>query len=196
MKLRQYRHFPYITCPHTSMAFPIINIPHQRGTFVTTDELAMTHHSHPESTVYTGVQSWACIFYQFSSIQSLSSLRLSVTPWTAAHQASLSFTNSRSLLKLKSIKSVMPSDHLILCRPLLLLPSILPSIRVFSNESFLHIRWPKYWTFSFSISPSNEYPGLISFRIGWFDSIGSIGLDKCIITCIHYCSIRQSIVKF
>ena len=178
------------------MAFPIINIPHQRGTFVTTDELAMTHHSHPKSTVYIRVQSWACIFRQFSSVQSLSCLRLFATPWTAAHQASLSFTNYRSLLKLKSIKSVMPSNHLILCRPLLLLPSIFPSIRVFSNESFLHIRWPKYWSFSFSISLSNEYSGLISFRIGWFDSIGCIGLDKCIITWIHYCSIIQIIVKF
>ena len=90
------------------------------------------------------------------------------TPWTAAHQASLSITNFQSLLKLISIESVMPSNHLILCRPLLLLPSIFPSIRVFSNESVLHIRWTKYWSFSFSISPSNEYSGLISFRIDWF----------------------------
>ena len=90
------------------------------------------------------------------------------TPWTAACQASLSITNSRSLLKLMSIESVMPSNHLILCRPLLLLPSIFPSIRVFSNESALHIRWPKYWRFSFSISPSNEHSELIYFRIDWF----------------------------
>ena len=89
--------------------------------------------------------------------------------WTAAHQASLSITNSQSLFKLMSIKSVMPSNHLILCCPLLLPPSIFPSIRIFSNESVLHIRWPKYWSFSFSISPSNEYSGLISFRIDWFD---------------------------
>ena len=91
-----------------------------------------------------------------------------MTPWTAAYHASLSITNSQSLLKLMSIESVMPSNHLILCRLLLLLPSIFPSIRVFSRESVLHIRWPKYWSFSFSISPSNEYPGLISFRMDWF----------------------------
>ena len=98
-------------------------------------------------------------------VQSLSRVSLFATPWTAARQASLPFTNSRSLLKLMSIASVMPSNHLILCCPLLLLPSIFPSIRVFSNESVLHIRWPKYWSFSFNISPSNEYSGLVSFRI-------------------------------
>ena len=97
------------------------------------------------------------------------SVRLLATPWTAARQASLSITNSQSLLKFTSIESVMPSNHLILCRPLLILPLIFPSIWVFSNESYLHIRWPKYWSFSFSISPSNEYSGLISFRIDWFD---------------------------
>ena len=93
----------------------------------------------------------------------------SATPWIAAHQASLSITNSQSPPKLMSIESVMPSNHLILCHPLLLLPSIFPSIRVFSNESALHIRWPKYWSFSFSISPSKEHPGLISFRMDWLD---------------------------
>ena len=92
-----------------------------------------------------------------------------MTPWTAARQALLSFTISQSLLKLRSIESVIPSNHLILCRPLLLLPSVFPSIRVFSNESALHIRWSKYWSFIFSISPSNEYSGLISFRVNWFD---------------------------
>ncbi|CAI9177441.1 unnamed protein product [Rangifer tarandus platyrhynchus] len=97
----------------------------------------------------------------------------SATPWTAAHQVSLSITNSQSLLKLMSIESVMPSNHLILGRLLLLLPSILPSIRVFSNESVLQIRWPKYWSFSFSISPSNEYSGLISFRMDWFDLLST-----------------------
>ena len=102
----------------------------------------------------------------FGSVQSLSRVRLFATPWTAAHQASLSITNSRSLLKLMSIESVMPPNYLILYHPLLLLPSIFPSIRVFSNESILRIRWPKYCRFSFSISPSNEYSGLISFRIG------------------------------
>ena len=102
-----------------------------------------------------------------SSVQSLSHLQLFVTPWIAAHQASLSITNSRSLSKLMSIELVMPSSHLILCCPLLLLPPIPPSIRVFSNESALCMRWPKYWSFSFSISPSNEHPGLICFKLGW-----------------------------
>ena len=102
----------------------------------------------------------------------------SATPWTAAHQASLSFTISRNLLKLMSIQSVMPSNHLILCHPLLLLPSILPSIRVFSNDTALCIRWPKYWSFCFSISPSSEYSGLISFRIDWFDLLAVQGTLK------------------
>ena len=105
----------------------------------------------------------------FSSIQLLSHVRLFATPWTAARQASLSITNSWSLLKLMSIESVMPSNHLILSQPLLLLPSIFPSIRVLSNESVLHIRWQKYWSFSLNISPSNEYSGLISFRMDWLD---------------------------
>ena len=105
----------------------------------------------------------------FSSVQSLSRVQLFGTPWTAAHQASLSITNFRSLLKLISIESVVPSNHLILCHPLLLPPSILPRIRVFSNESVLHIRWSKYWSFSFSISSSSEYSGLISFMIKGFD---------------------------
>ena len=105
----------------------------------------------------------------FSSFQSLSCVRLFATSWTAARQASLSITNSWSTLKLTSIESVMPFNHLILCCLLLLLPSIFPSIRVFSNETVLHIRWPKYWSFRFSISPSNEYSGLISFRTDWFD---------------------------
>ena len=109
----------------------------------------------------------------FSSVQSLSCVFS--TPWTAALQASLSVTNSQSLLKLMSFESVMPSNHLILCRPLLFLLSIFPSIRVFSIESVLCIRWSKYWSFSFSISPSNEYSGLISFRIDWFDLQGTLG---------------------
>ena len=109
------------------------------------------------------------------SVQLLSGVWLFVTPWTAARQASLSITNSQSLFKLMSIASVMPSSHLILCRPLLLLPSIFPSIRVFSDESVLRMRWPKYWSFSFSISPSNEYSGLISFRIDWLDLLAVQG---------------------
>ena len=108
------------------------------------------------------------------SVQSLSRVRLFATPWTAVRQASLSITNSQSLLKFMSIESVMPSNHLILCHPLLL-PSIFPSIRVFSNESALRIRWPKFWSFSFSISPSNEYSGLISFRIDWLDLLAVQG---------------------
>ena len=108
------------------------------------------------------------ITHTVQSVQSLSRVWLFATPWIAVCQPSLSITNSRSLLKLMSIESVMPSNHLILCHPLLLFPSIFPNIRVFSSESVLHIRWPKYWSFSFSISPSNEYLGLISFRIDWF----------------------------
>ena len=115
-----------------------------------------------------------------------------MTPWTAARQASLSFTNSWSLLKLMSIKSVMPFNHLILCRPLLLLPSVFPSIRVFSNESVLHIRWPKYWSFSFSISPSNEYSGLIFFRMDWFDLLAVQGTLKSL---LQHHSTKPSILQ-
>ena len=116
---------------------------------------------------------------QFSSVAQ-SCLTL-CNPWTAARQASLSITNSWSLLKLMSMESVMPSSHLILCRPLLLLLSIFPSIRVFSNESALHIRWPKYWSFSFSISPSNEHPGLISFRLDWLALLAVQGTLKSLL---------------
>ena len=114
---------------------------------------------------------YQCFFdsVQFISVQSLSHVPLFATPWTATCQASLSITNSQSLLKLMSIESGMPSNHLILCHPLLLLPPVFPSIKVFSSESVLHIRWPEYWSFSFSISPSNEYSGLISFTIDWLD---------------------------
>ena len=114
-------------------------------------------------------------------VQLLSCVRLFATPWTAAHQASLSFTLSQSLLKLMSIESVMPSNHLILCHPLLLLPSILPSTRLFSNEPALHTGKPKDWSFSFSISPSNEYSGLISFRIDWFDLLAIQGTLKSLL---------------
>ena len=118
---------------------------------------------------------------EFSSVQSLSRVHLFVTPWTAAGQAALSITNSQSLLKLMSIESVMPSNHLILCRPLLLPPSIFPSIRVFSSESVLCIRWQKYWSFSFIISPSNEYSGLISFRMDWLDLLPVQGTLKSLL---------------
>ena len=120
--------------------------------------------------------------YLFSSVQLL---QLFETPWTAARQASLSLTNSWSLLKLVSIESVMPSNHLILCRPVLLLPSIFPSIRVFSNDSVLRIRWPKYWSFSFSISPSSEYSGLISLRIAGLISLQSKGLSRVFSTTVQ-----------
>ena len=116
-----------------------------------------------------------------SSVQSLSCVQLFATPWIAVCQASLSITNSQSLPKLMSIKWVMPSSHLILCRPLLLLPPILPSFRLFSNESTFHMRWPKYWTFSFSISPSNEYSGLISFRMDWLDLLAVEGTLKSLL---------------
>ena len=121
------------------------------------------------------------LIFQFSSVQSLSCVQLSATPWTAAHQASPSITNSRSSLKLMSIESVMPSKHLILCRPLFLPPSIFPSIRVFSNESVLCIRLPKYWSFSFNSSPSNEHPGLISFRMYWLDLLAVQGTLKSLL---------------
>ena len=118
---------------------------------------------------------------QFSSVQSLSRVQLFATPWIAARQASLSITNSQSSLRLMSIELVMPSSYLILCRPLLPLPPIPPSIRVFSSESTLCVRWPKYWSFSFSISPSNEHPGLISFRVDWLDLLAVQGTLKSLL---------------
>ena len=131
--------------------------------------------------------------YSFSqSVQLLNHVRLFATLWIAACQASLSITNSQSLPKLMSIESVMPSSHLILCRPLFLLPPIPPSIRVFSNESTLHMRWPKYWSFSFSIGPSNEHPGLISFRMDWLDLLAVQGTLKSLLQ--HYSS-KVSILR-
>ena len=126
------------------------------------------------------------------SVQSLSRVWLFATPWTAARQASLSITSSWNLLKLMPIKSVMPSNHLILCRPFPLLASIFPSIRVFSNESVLYIRWPKYWRFSFSISPSNEYLGLISFRMDWLEFLIVQGTLKSL---HHHHSSKASILQ-
>ena len=130
--------------------------------------------------------------HQFSSVQLLSHVVLFATPWTAARQASLSITNSRSLLKLMSIEPVMPSNHLTLCRPLLLPPSIFPSNRVFSNESVQHIRWPKYWSVSFNISPSNEHPGLISFRIDWLDLLA---VQETLKSLLQYHSSKASILR-
>ena len=131
-------------------------------------------------------------FFSFSSVQSLSCVRLFATPWITARQASLSITNSWSSPRLKSNESVMPSSHLILCHPLLLLPPIPPSIRVFSNESALHMRWPKDWSFSFSISPSNEHPGLMSFRMDWLDLLAVQGTLKSLLQ--HHSS-KASILR-
>ena len=134
-----------------------------------------------------------CIYsVQFSSFHWLSRVWLYATPWTTARQTSLSITNSWSLPKLMSIELVMPSNHLILCRPILL-PSTLPSFRVFSNESALYIRWPKYWSFSFSISPSNEHPGLISFRMDWLDLLVVHGTLKSL---LQHHSARVSVLSF
>jgi len=130
----------------------------------------------------------------FSSVQSLSCFRLFVTPWIAAHQASLSITSSQSSPKLLSIESIMPSSHLILCRPLLLLPPIPPSIRVFSNESTLHMRWPNYWSFSFSISPSNEHPRLISFRMDGIDLLAVQGTLKSILQYHRKNLVRDKVI--
>ena len=135
--------------------------------------------------------------HQFGSVQSLSRVWLFATPWTEAHQASLSITSSRSLLKLMSIESVMPSNHLVLCCTLLLLPSIFPSIRVFSSELALRMRWPKYWSFSFSISPSNKHPGLISFRMDWLDLLAVKGTLKSLLqTTPQLKSINSSALSF
>ena len=124
---------------------------------------------------------WVVWFSSVSSVQSLNRVRLFATPWIAARQASLSITNSQSLLRLMFIELVMPSSHLILCRPLLLLPPTPPSIRIFSSESTLCMRWPKYWSFSFNISPSNEHPGLISFRMDWLDLLSVQGTLKSLL---------------
>ena len=143
----------------------------------------------PPVTIRSGCQGYK---FSFSSVQSLSRVQLFETPRTAAHQASLSIINSQGLVKLMSIPSVMPSNHLILCRPLLLPPSIFPSIRVFSNESVLHFRWPNYWSFSFSISPSNKYSGLISFRMNWLDLLAVQGTLKSLLQ--HHSS-KASILR-
>ena len=132
------------------------------------------------------------IFRSISSVQSLSRVWLSATPWTAAHQASLRMINSQNLLKFMFFTSVMPSNHLILHRQLLLPPSVFSSIRVFSSESVLHIRWPKYWSFSFNISPSNEYSGLISFRIDWLDLLA---VQRTLKSLLQHHSLKASIFQ-
>ena len=143
--------------------------------------------------MYVNIGVFFSIFFStISSVQWLSHVRLFATPWTSAHQASLSITNSRSSLRLMSIESVMPSSHLILCRSLLLLPPIPPSIKVFSNESTLRMRWPKYWSFNFSISPSKEIPGLISFRMDWLDLLAVQGTLKSLLQ--HHSS-KASILR-
>ena len=134
--------------------------------------------SHPDP-MHVCLCIYVCIY--LSSVQSLSRVQLFATPWSTARQASLSITNSQILLRLISIESVMPPNHHILCFPLLLLPSIFPSIRVFSNELALRMRWPKYWSFSFNISPSNEHPGLISFRMDWLDLLAVQGTLKSLL---------------
>ena len=147
------------------------------------------------SYLHTLATQWTVVHQaslSLSSVQSLSRVWLFATPWIAACQASLSITNSRSSLKLMSIKLVMPSSHLILCHRLLLLPPIIPSIRVFSSELTLHMRWPKYWSFSFNISPSNEQPGLISFRMDWLDLLGVQGTLKSL---LQYHSLKASILQ-
>ena len=131
--------------------------------------------------IYMSVTSSLSIHQKYCLVQSLGRVQLFATPWTSAHQVSLSITNSRSPPKPISIESVMPSNHLIFCGPLVLLPSIFPSIRVFSSESALHIRWPKYWSFSFNITPSNEHPGLISFRMDWLDLLAVQGTLKSLL---------------
>ena len=164
----------------TTKALRVITAIQQTGGIAETDVASPRPHSefmlqlHP---LIPKVYQHKRLYQSSQSVQSLSRVRLFVTPWTAARQASLSITNSQSLLKLMSIDSVMPSNHHILCRPLLL-PSVFPSIRVFSNESVLHIRWPKYRSFSFNISPSNEYSGLISFRMDWLDLLAVQGTLK------------------
>ena len=190
---------PICPLPPHIITSTVINFPPTpSGPFVTADEPTLTHYYHPNFLVYIRDHSWCHMLYSSSSVQLLSRVQLFAfnrvwlfaTPWTAAHQASLSITNSQSLPKLMSIESVMPSNHLILCCPLLL-PSIFPSISVFSNESVLHIRWPKYWSFSFSISPSTEYSGLISFRIDWLDLFAVQGTLK---TLLQHHSSKASIL--
>ena len=152
----------------------------------------LSHLESPDQSIVFSKLVHVSLRVQLSSVQLLSHVQFIVTPWTAAPQASMSITNSWGPLKLMSITSVIPSNHLILCRPLLLPPSIFPSIRVFSNELVLHIRWPKYWSFSFRISPSNEYSGLISFRMDWLDLLVVQGTLK---SFLQHHSLKASILQ-
>ena len=155
-------------------SLPILNLLQHQGLFQWGD-------SSPQVVKVLELQLWHQSLQWISSVQSLSCIRLFATPWTVARQAFLSITNSQSLLKLISIELVTASNHLILCHPLLLPPSLSPSFRVFSNESVLHIRWPKYWSFSFSISPSNEHSRLISSRMDWLDLLAVQGTLKSLL---------------
>ena len=172
---------PGIPVPHHLLKFAQVHV------YCVGDAIQPSHPLTPSSpsvlslSQYQGLFQWVICLHQFISVQMLSPVWLFATPWTAAHQASLSIINSQSLLKFMSIKSVMPSNHLILCCPLLLLPSIFPSVRVFFSELILCIRWPKYWSFSFSISPFSEYSGLISFRIDWFYLLAVQGTLKSLL---------------
>ena len=164
-----------------------------RGDFPEAQSIVVREHAQQLVSEKLNISAYLLIVsVQFHSVQSLSHVWLFVTPWTIACQASLSITNSQSLLKLTSIESVMPFNHLILCYPLLLLPSIFPSIRVFLNELVLRFRWPKYWSFSFSISPSNKYSGLISFRMDWLDIPEGQGTLK---TLLQHNSSKASILR-
>ena len=174
--------FYFILLYNTVLVLPYINMNPPWCTWVPSPE--------PPSFLFLFPRHWFCP--QFSSVQLLSFVRLFVTPWIAARQASLSITKSRSLPKLMSIESVMPYSHFILCCPLHLLPPIPPSIRVFSNEWTLRMRWPKYWSFSFSISPSNEHTGLISFRMHWLDLLAVQGTLKSLLQ--HHSS-KASIIQ-
>ena len=176
-------------CPWKSPARILewVAMPFSRRSYRPRDGTQVSHISVRFFTIWTIKEA----HFNFSSVQSLICVWLFVTPWTAAHQVSLSI-NSWSLLKLMSIESVMLSKHLILCHPLLLLPSIFPSIRIFSNESTLCMRWPKYWSFSFSTSPSNEYLGLISFRMDWLDLLAVQGILKSL---LQHLSLKGSIIQ-
>ena len=194
---------PVFICKQNSLQFfLILNFTsmdsygmHSSGTYFCHSVVWFLDSANMMHLVLVHSSSLLCSIPLFSSVQSLSHVWLFATPWTAARQASLSITNSWSLLKLMSIELVMPSNHLILCHPLLLLPSIFPSIRIFSNESVLHIRWPKDWSFSFRISFSSEYSGLISFRIDWYDLLAVQGTLKSLLQHLRLVEEKSAFLK-